>query len=131
MASKQQTTALFLSIVVTRTRRHTELTKKTEKPDAKIVLCQRTLSSVFRAVFFTQFNLGCSGPFLGILLKHRGENPSALSSCVCIYYVVLKKPVWKFVLGQGEKEGESEEAERDGQIFGRLRVPCAHTAFAS
>jgi len=28
MASKQQTTALFLSTIVTRTRRHTELTKK-------------------------------------------------------------------------------------------------------
>jgi hypothetical protein len=28
VASKQQTTALFLSTVVTRTRRHTELTKK-------------------------------------------------------------------------------------------------------
>jgi len=27
-ASKQQTTALFLSTIVTRTRRHTELTKK-------------------------------------------------------------------------------------------------------
>jgi len=50
VASKQQTTALFLSIIVTRTRRHTELTKKkTEKP----VLCQRNFSSVFRAVFYT------------------------------------------------------------------------------
>jgi hypothetical protein len=28
VASKQQTTALFLSTAVTRTRRHTELTKK-------------------------------------------------------------------------------------------------------
>jgi hypothetical protein len=28
MASKQQTTALFLSTIVTRTRRYTELTKK-------------------------------------------------------------------------------------------------------
>ena len=28
VASKQQTTALFLSTIVTRTRRHTELTKK-------------------------------------------------------------------------------------------------------
>jgi len=28
VASKQQTTALFLSATVTRTRRHTELTKK-------------------------------------------------------------------------------------------------------
>jgi hypothetical protein len=51
VASKQQTTALFLSNIVTRTRRHTELTKKTDKPDGKPVLCQRTFSSVFHAVF--------------------------------------------------------------------------------
>jgi hypothetical protein len=49
LASKQQTTALFLSTIVT----HTELTKKTDKPDGKPVLCQRTFSSVFRAVFYT------------------------------------------------------------------------------
>jgi len=37
---------------VTRTRRHTEMTKKkTDKPDGKPVLCQRTFSSVFRAAF--------------------------------------------------------------------------------
>ena len=53
VASKQQTTALFLSTIVTRTRRHTEVTKKTDKPDGKRVLCQRTFSSVFRAVFYT------------------------------------------------------------------------------
>jgi hypothetical protein len=38
VASKHQTTALFLSTIVTRTRRHTELTKKTDKPDGKPVL---------------------------------------------------------------------------------------------
>jgi hypothetical protein len=53
VASKQQTTALFLSTKVTRTRRHTELTKKTENPDGKPLLCQRTFSSVFRAGFYT------------------------------------------------------------------------------
>jgi len=52
MASKQQTTASFLSTTVTRTRRHTELTK-TDKPDGKPVLCQRIFSSVFRAVFYS------------------------------------------------------------------------------
>jgi hypothetical protein len=50
VASKQQTTALFLSTTVTRTRRQTELTK-TDKPDWKPVLCQRTFSSDFCAVF--------------------------------------------------------------------------------
>ena len=52
VASKEQTTALFLSTTITRTRRHRELTKKTDKPDGKPVLCQRTFSSAFRAVFF-------------------------------------------------------------------------------
>ena len=51
VASKQQMTALFLSTTVTRTSRHTELTKKTDKPDGKPVLCQRTFSSVFLAGF--------------------------------------------------------------------------------
>ena len=50
VVSKQQTTALFLSTTITRTRRHTELTEKTDKPDGKPVLCQRIFSSVFRAV---------------------------------------------------------------------------------
>jgi len=52
VASKQQTTASFFSTIVTRTRRHTDLTKN-DKPDGKPVLCQRTLSSVFRAIFYT------------------------------------------------------------------------------
>jgi len=57
VASKQQTTALFLSTIVTHARRHTELTKKeTDNPDGKPVLCHRTFSSVFRAVFGTQLN---------------------------------------------------------------------------
>jgi hypothetical protein len=53
VASKQQTTALFLFTIVTRTRKHTEPTQKTDKPDRKPVLCQKTFSSVFRAVFYT------------------------------------------------------------------------------
>jgi hypothetical protein len=57
VASKEQPTALFLSTIVTRTRRNIELTeKKTDKPDGKPVLFQRIFSSVFRAVFFTQLN---------------------------------------------------------------------------
>ena len=55
VASEEQTTALFLSTIVTRTRRHTELTKKTDKRVWKHVLCQRTFSSDYRAVF-TQLN---------------------------------------------------------------------------
>jgi len=45
------TTALFLSTVVTRARRHTEMTRNTDKPDGKPVLCQTTFSSDFRAGF--------------------------------------------------------------------------------
>jgi len=48
---------------VTRTRRNTELKgekkrkeEKTDKPDGKPVLCQRTFSSALRSVFFTQLN---------------------------------------------------------------------------
>jgi len=52
LASKQQTTALFLFTIVIRTRRHTELTKKTDKLYGKPVLCQRTFSSVFMQFFF-------------------------------------------------------------------------------
>jgi len=48
-----QFTCFFLFTIVTRTRRYTELTKKTEKPDGKTVLSQRTFSSVFSAVFYT------------------------------------------------------------------------------
>jgi hypothetical protein len=59
VASKQHTTALFLFTIVTRTRKHTELTKKTDKPDGKPVLCQRTISSVFRAVLFYSVKLHC------------------------------------------------------------------------
>jgi len=56
VASKQQTTALFLSIIVTHARRHTELIKKkkkTGKPDGKPVLCQRTFSFSYGLFFYT------------------------------------------------------------------------------
>jgi hypothetical protein len=52
VASKQQTTVLFLSTIATRTRRHTKLIKKTDKPNGKPVLCQRTFS--FSCRLFTQ-----------------------------------------------------------------------------
>ena len=67
VASKQQTTALFLSTIVTRTRRNIDLIKKTDKPDGKPVLFQRIFSSVFCAISLhistAQFNLECMGPF--------------------------------------------------------------------
>ena len=50
VAGKQRTTALFLSTTVIHTRRHTELAKKPDKSDGKLVLCQRTFS--FSCSFF-------------------------------------------------------------------------------
>ena len=52
VASKQQTRDLFLSSMVTRTRTY-RTDQKTDKPDGKPVLCQRTLSSVFRVVLYS------------------------------------------------------------------------------
>jgi len=51
VASKQQTTALFLSTIVTRTRRHTELTKKLTNPMGKLC-CAREYSVQFFVQFF-------------------------------------------------------------------------------
>jgi len=54
VASKQQTTALFLSTTVTHAQEDTHRTdEKTDKLDGKPVLCQRTFSSVFCAFFNT------------------------------------------------------------------------------
>jgi hypothetical protein len=50
VAKQTANDSLLLSTTVTRTRRHTELTK--ENPD-KLDGKQRTWSSVFRAVFYT------------------------------------------------------------------------------
>ena len=51
VASKQQTTALFLSTIVTRTRRHTDLTTLTGN-----LCCAREHSLQFFVQFFTQLN---------------------------------------------------------------------------
>ena len=60
VASKQQTTALFLSTIVTRTRRHTELTKKLTNLMENLC-CAREHSVQFFMHFFTQSNVGCMG----------------------------------------------------------------------
>jgi hypothetical protein len=56
VASKQQTTALFLSTTVTRTRRHTELTKKLTNLMGNLC-CAREHSVQFFVQFFTQLKL--------------------------------------------------------------------------
>jgi len=51
VVTKQQTTA-FVIIHHSHTHKKTHRTdQKTDKPEGKPVLCQRTFSSVFRAVF--------------------------------------------------------------------------------
>jgi hypothetical protein len=54
VASKEQTTALFLSAILPRTR-HTEMTNKTDKHDGETCAVSNTVTfnSVFRAVFYT------------------------------------------------------------------------------
>jgi hypothetical protein len=54
VTSKQQTTALFLSTIVTRTRRHTELTKKKKLANLVGNLCCAREHSV---EFFVQLFL--------------------------------------------------------------------------
>jgi hypothetical protein len=62
VASKQQTTALFLSTTDTRTRRHTELTKKLINL-MEICAVPEIIQFPFSCSFFTQFNFGCMGAF--------------------------------------------------------------------
>jgi hypothetical protein len=67
VTSKQQTTASFLSTTVTRTRKHTELTKKLTNLMGNLC-CAREHSVQFSVQFFlhsytAQFILKCVGPF--------------------------------------------------------------------
>jgi hypothetical protein len=57
VASKQQTTAWFLSTLVTRTRRHTELTQKKLTNLMGNLYCATEHSVQFFVQFFTQFKL--------------------------------------------------------------------------
>jgi hypothetical protein len=69
VASKQQTTALFLSTIVTRTRRHTELTKKKLTNLMRNLCCARQHSVQFFMQFFTQLNCTVYGA-LNIRISH-------------------------------------------------------------
>jgi len=53
VASKQQTTALFLSTTVTRTRRHTELTKKLTNLMGKLCYARENSVQFFSSFFCT------------------------------------------------------------------------------
>ena len=68
--SKQQTTALFLSTIVTRTRRHTELTKKLTNLMGNLCCARERSVQFFLRFFFTHLNYTvllrvyeCMGPF--------------------------------------------------------------------
>jgi len=56
VANKQQTTALFLSTLVTSTRRHTEMTKKKLTNLMGNLCCAREHSVQFFVQLFTQLN---------------------------------------------------------------------------
>jgi len=68
VARKQQTTALFLSTTVTRTRRHTELTRKLTNLMGNLCWAGEHSFQFFVQFFFphsstAQLNLECMGPF--------------------------------------------------------------------
>jgi len=76
VANKQQTTALLLSTTVTRTRRHTELTKKLTNLMENLC-CATEYSVQFFVQFFlhnstSQFNLGCMGTLWRMWHSPRG-----------------------------------------------------------
>ena len=110
VARKLQTTTLFLSTTVTRTRRHTELTKKkTDRPDRKPVLCQRNSVQFFVQFFLYIFKLhsltySVLVPLQAILSYRR--RPARFSCCwnrkcsiicklkICKLALILRNP-WK------------------------------------
>jgi len=53
VASKQQTTTLFLSTIVTRTRRHTELTKKLTNLMGNLCCARDHSVQLFVQLFYT------------------------------------------------------------------------------
>jgi hypothetical protein len=53
VASKQQTTALFSSTIVTRTRRHTELAKKNWQTLWETCAVPENVQFIFSCIFYT------------------------------------------------------------------------------
>ena len=86
VASKQQTTALFLSTIVTHTRRHTELTKKLTNLTGNLCCAREHSVQFFVQFFFTQLNctvlLRVYGPFRVYGALNARQGPAALSQNV-------------------------------------------------
>ena len=69
VASKQQTTVLYLSTTVTLTRRHTELIKKLTNL-MRNLFCPNEHPVQFFVQFFTQLNCTeCTGPCTGLRMR--------------------------------------------------------------
>ena len=93
VASKQQTTALFLSTTVTRTRRNTELTKKLTNLMGNLCCAREQAVPFFVQFFFlhsltAQFNLRCMGPFRvygALKTRHSGKAVFAILRRKALY----------------------------------------------
>ena len=90
VASKQHTTALILSTILTRTRRHTELTKNWQTWWETCAVPENIQFS-FSFRFFTQinwqFNLECMGPFKNI--AHKIDRSIFVALCRLLCYALL------------------------------------------
>jgi len=64
VASKEQTTALFLSTMVTRTRRHTQLTKKLTNLTGNLCCAREHSFQFFVQLFYT-----VRGPYQRIVME--------------------------------------------------------------
>jgi hypothetical protein len=77
VASKQQTTALFLSTIVTRTRRHTELAKQNWQTWWDTYSVSENIQFSFWCSVFTQLNCTVCGPgsSVGIAIGYGLDGP--------------------------------------------------------
>jgi hypothetical protein len=87
VASKQQTTALFLSTTVTRTRRHTELTKKLKNLMGNLCFAREYSVQFFVQFLHSQtahFNLECMGPLRRLRTTERSFVTMQLLNVTCV-----------------------------------------------
>ena len=101
VASKQQTTALFLSTIVTRTRRHTELTNKLTNLLGKLCCAREHSVRVFVQIF-TQLKytveLRLYGALMDTGIGNRRCSLQFIYEVACS--IVLVKPLMKAQSGR-------------------------------